>query len=239
MEDKTIITKILDGIVSAYNKLSNSVRKHGFKISMLTLMLLISLYSFIISPIHIGEMIEMQWKNNLQQEQINKELLIERRYEANEIIGNIMNKLVEKYNCDRVLLLEKHNSVKSLGNVDFLYLSCSFEFIDYSNDELYGISEDLQRQMTVNLMGNDIIERLKHTHYIYYDDIQTRRRSNCRLLSKLKQVGEKQCIVYPFNDNKNRPLLILVICGENLDKDNIIEYIDDNSKKIKDILIFE
>lgn len=238
-EKNNYISTVLQSIVSTFNKLLASIKKHGLVISLFACIIFVSLYSFIISPVHIGSMIEESWKHHLQQEQVIKDVLIERRYEANEIIGDIMTKLVEKYDCNRVLLLEKHNSVKSLGNVDFLYLSCSFEFLDYNNENLYNISEDLQRQMTVNLIGNDILERLKHTKYLYYDDVQTLKRTNCRLLSKLKQIGEKQCIIYPFNDNKHRPLLILVICGDNLNKDEIVEYIDMNSQKINEILIFE
>ena len=233
------IGNLLETIVNSFNKLLIGIKKQGFKITLFGAFILLMLYSFIISPVHIGEMIEHKFYQLSKNELETKQEMIERRVEANEIVGDIMSKLLFKFNCNRVLLLEKHNSVASLGNVDFLYLSCTLEMIDFKNPDVDYISQDLQRQMTVNLLGNDVIGLLKHSKYLYFDDLENYKKSQCRLLNKLKEEGEKQAIIYPFFGKNHRPLLILVICGDNLNKKEIIEYIDEYSKQITDLLIFE
>ena len=233
------ISKVLDAISGAFTKTIGAVKKHGVSTALWSLLIISFLWSVILNPIKIGDIVDNQLKLHSENEKIEKDLMIERRYEANEVIGDIMSKLVARFNCNRVLLLEKHNSIQSLGNVDFLYLSCSLEMLDHTNQDLDYISEELQRQMVVNLLGNDVIGLLKHSKYLFYDNLQDYRRTQCRLLNKLKNEGEKQCIIYPFSDSKHRPLLILVICGDDLNVDEIIDYIDGYSKQITDLLIFD
>lgn len=238
---KTWISGVFEAIVNGFTRALEGVKKHGVMLSLFTVVILILLWSLIINPIHLNEMIEHQFYKYAQDEKNNKELMIERRVEANDIVGDIMSKLLFKYHCNRVLLLEKHNSVQSLGNVDFLYLSCTLEMIDTNKEDIDYLSEDLQRQMTVNLLGSDVTGLLKHSKYLFYDNLQSYNKSQCRLLNKLKAAGEKECIIYPFCDSKHRPLLILVICGDNITPDikrEIIDYIDGFSKQITDLLIF-
>lgn len=237
--DKSWLGNLLESIVSAFNKLLEGVKKHGVMLSLFSVIIILILYSFILNPVHIGDMIEAHWNKKLQEDKFAKKEMIERRYEANEKVADIMTQILYEYNCNRVILLEKHNSVASLGNVDFLYLSCTLEMLDNHNSELDYISEDLQRQMTVNLLGSDVIGLLKHSKYLYYDNLQSYKRSQCRLLNKLKSEGEKQCIIYPFRDSKNRPLLIMVICGDNLNVKEITNYINEKQKQISDLLIFD
>ena len=236
--NKTWIAEVLGAIVDGFNKMLSGVRKHGVMLSFFTVIILLILWSLIINPIHLNEMIEHQFYKYVETEKDNKELFIERRYEANEIVGDIMSRLLEKYNCNRVLLLEKHNSVANLGNVDFLYLSCTLEMIDIQNEKTDYISEDLQRQMVVNLLGSDVLGLLKHSKYLFYKNLQTYNKSQCRLLNKLKAEGENECIIYPFCDSKHRPMLILVICGDNLKVNEIVDYIETYSKQITDLLIY-
>ena len=237
--DKNWIGSVFESITNGFNRMLEGVRKHGVMFSLFTMIIVISLWSLIINPIHLIEMIEHQFYKYVESEKDNKELLIERRYEANEIVGDIMSKLLFKFKCNRVLLLEKHNSVQSLGIVDFLYLSCTLEMLDNNNPEIDYISEDLQRQIVINLLGNDVIGLLKHSKYLVYDNLPQYKKSQCRLLNKLKEAGEKQVIIYPFCDSKHRPLMILVICGDNLNVKEIVDYVDGYSNQISNLLIFD
>lgn len=236
--EKTWIGGVFEAIVSGFTKALGEIKKHGLMVSLFTLIILVLLWSLIINPIHFNEMIEHQFYKYIENEKDTKEMMIERRIEANDIVGDIMSKLLFKFKCNRVLLLEKHNSVQSLGNVDFLYLSCTLEMLDNNNPQIDYVSEDLQRQMVMNLLGNDVIGLLKHSKYLVYDDLPNYKKSQCRLLNKLKAEGEKEAIIYPFCDKKHRPLMILVICGENLNVKEIVDYIDGYSHQISDLLIF-
>lgn len=143
-----------------------------------------------------------------------REISIEKRYKADEIIGDIMVKLIDKYdNIQRVLLLEKHNSLQSISGVDFLYLSCSMEMLTPNSTHLNYLSEDLQKQIVVNLMGNDMINTLKHRDYLYYPDVASCKHPQHRLIHKLRDAGDKECVIIPFKDANHRPLLLFVITG--------------------------
>jgi len=114
----------------------------------------------------------MVWQNQKDKADEVRELSIEKRYKADEIVGDIMVNLIDKYaNIQRVLLLEKHNSLQSLSGVDFLYLSCSMEMLTPNSTHLNYLSEDLQKQIVVNLIGNDMINTLKHRDYLYYPNV--------------------------------------------------------------------
>ena len=239
IQNKSWIGNVFESITNGYAKIITEVKKHGMMVALFTVVVLALLWSIILNPIKIGDMIEEHWHLKMQSEKNEKNIMIERRYEANEIVGDIMSKLLYRFNCNRVMLLEKHNSVNSLGNVDFLYLSCTLEMLDNNKPELDYISEDLHRQMVVNLLGNDVIGLLKHSKYLYYENLPQYKRSQCRLLNKLKEEGEKQAIIYPFCDSKHRPLLILVIAGDELNVKEIIDYIDGYNKQISDLLIFD
>lgn len=242
-EDKGLFNNIIDSVISGLEKLIKLIKKHGILYTILIMVIFIVFWTLIINPIRLNNIIEErlrhQYELSQQAQADNHQELINRRYEANEIVNDIMAKILFKFKANRVLLLEKHNSVSSLGNVDFLYLSCTLELIDLNNTETDYISEDLQRQMTVNLLGNDVIGLLKHSKYLFYDDLQHYNKSQCRLLNKLKKQGEKQALIIPFCDKNHKPLLIMVICGDNLNVKEIYNYVEDYSKQITDLLIFE
>ncbi len=126
----------------------------------------------------------------------------------------------------------------SLGNVDFLYLSCSLEMLNPNATNLSYISEDLQRQVVLNLLGNDMLGMLKHKDYIYYKDVAKYTHPQHRLIHKLKNAGDKETLLIPFKDANHRPLLLLVISGENIQVEEIIDYINQFTKQITDLLIY-
>ena len=237
--EKGIISTVIESIVGGFERMIEAIKKNGKVTASFTLLIFILLYSIIINPIRINKILEDRFSNHYTYEQKQKQMLIDRRYEANEIVGDIMSKLLYKFNANRVLLLEKHNSICSLGNVDFLFLSCTLEMIDFNNQGIDYMSDNLQRQMTVNLLGNEMIGMLKHSKYVYFKDLQSYNKYDCKLLYKLKEAGEKEVILFPFCDKSHRPLLIMAVCGENLNCEEIVDYIDEFSKQITDLLIFD
>ena len=86
-------------------------------------------------------------------------------------------------------------------------------------------------------MGNDMINTLKHRDYLYYPDVSSCKHPQHRLIHKLRDAGDKECVIIPFKDSNHRPLLLFVITGENLDVEGITEYIQQFSKTIEDCLL--
>lgn len=237
-----LIKSILGAITSGLTNLIGTVKKYGVISSIVAMSLFVGSYTLIINPIRVDQIVEkrieyvMQKESNKAVEE--REVSIEKRYKADEIVGDIMVKLIDKYeNISRVMLLEKHNSLQSLSGVDFLYLTCSMEMLTPNSSHLKYLSEDLQKQIVVNLMGNDMINTLKHRDYLYYSDVASCKHPQHRLIHKLKEAGEKECVIIPFKDANHRPLLLFVITGENLDVEGITDYIQQFSKTIEDCLL--
>lgn len=240
-DNKGWFANVLAQLTKTFNSFINIFKKHGIIFTIFMMLLFVCFWTLIINPIRVDNIIEkrleMVWQKEKDKTNQDKEDAIERRYNADEIVGDIMTKLIDKFNVDRVLLLEKHNSVMSLGNVDFLYLSCSLEMLSPTANKLAYISEDLQRQVVLNLLGSDMIGTLKHRDYIYYNDVTGCNHPQHRLIHKLRDAGDKECLIIPFKDKNHRPLLLLVVTGENLDVDGIIDYVEQFSKQITDLLI--
>ena len=237
-----IIKSVLGAISTGLTKLIGAVKKYGIISSVVAMALFVGSYTLVINPIRVDQIVEkrieyvMEKENNKAVEV--REISIEKRYKADEIVGDIMVKLIDKYeNIQRVLLLEKHNSLQSISGVDFLYLSCSMEMLTPNSIHLNYLSEDLQKQIVVNLMGNDMINTLKHRDYLYYPDVASCKHPQHRLIHKLRDAGDKECVIIPFKDANHRPLLLFVITGQNLDVDGITEYIQQFSKTIEDCLL--
>ena len=237
-----IIKSVLGAISTGLTKLIGAVKKYGIISSVVAMALFVGSYTLVINPIRVDQIVEkrieyvMEKENNKAVEV--REISIEKRYKADEIVGDIMVKLIDKYdNIQRVLLLEKHNSLQSISGVDFLYLSCSMEMLTPNSIHLNYLSEDLQKQIVVNLMGNDMINTLKHRDYLYYPDVASCNHPQHRLIHKLRDAGDKECVIIPFKDANHRPLLLFVITGQNLDVDGITEYIQQFSKTIEDCLL--
>ena len=236
------VKNILGAISNGLTKLIGAVKKFGLVSSVVAMLLFVGSYTLVINPIRVDQIVEkrieyvMEKENNKAVEV--REISIEKRYKADEIVGDIMVKLIDKYeNIQRVLLLEKHNSLQSISGVDFLYLSCSMEMLTPNSIHLNYLSEDLQKQIVVNLMGNDMINTLKHRDYLYYPDVASCKHPQHRLIHKLRDAGDKECVIIPFKDANHRPLLLFVITGQNLDVDGITEYIQQFSKTIEDCLL--
>ena len=241
-DSKNWIGSVFESITNGFSQLIESIKKHGWKTALYTFIVLSLLWSIILNPIRIGDMVNDQWEHHMETQKIDNETKTEesisRREKANYFVSELMLKIIEKYdNVNRVILLEKHNGSSNLKGVDFLYSSATYELVNDNITTPQYLFEDLQKQTNLNLLGVNFIQTLKHTDYIFFNDLQNQKNNHCRLLRKLHQVGDKQAIVFSFKDNKHRPIILLVISGNELDVNSITEYIKQFQKQIEELLI--
>ena len=232
------ITKIISGLTTTLGKFIAIFKKHGFVYSLFAMFALLCLYTLIINPIRIDKIVEKRFETMYQNEKAKEAETIQRRLEADEIVGDIMTRMIDKFpNIHRCLLLEAHNSLKSLQNVDFLYYSCTMEMLTPNSRHFNYLSEDLQRQMRANLIGQNMVNTLKHRAFIFYDNISDCKHPDHRLIHKLAVAGDNQALIIPFTNESNEPVIILVISGDELPVDEIVSYVNDFRKNIESCLM--
>lgn len=241
-DNKSWISSVFDSITNGYNNVIASVKKHGWRTAIFTLVSISLLWSVVLNPIRIGDMVNDKWQSHLQNEKVivdkQTEDNITRRENANYFVSELMINIIDRYdNVNRVILLEKHNGSSNLKGVDFLYSSATYELVNDNISEPQFLFEDLQRQTNLNLLGVNLIQTLKHKDYIFIDDLVKQSNNRCRLLRKLCHVGDKQTIIFSFKDNKHRPIIMLVVSGYSLDVKSITEYINQFKKQIEELLI--
>ena len=237
-KDATWYSSILSGITSALGKFVTIFKKHGFVYVTLVLILFVSCYTLIINPIRIDKIVEKRFETMYETEKQKEAETIQRRLEADEIVGDIMTRMIDRFpNIHRCLLLEAHNSLKSLQNVDFLYYSCTMEMLTPNSRHFNYLSEDLQRQMRANLIGQNMVNTLKHRAFIFYDNINDCKHPDHRLIHKLAGAGDNQALIIPFTNESNEPVILLVISGDELPVDEIVSYVNDFRKQISSCLM--
>lgn len=240
--DKSWISSVFESITTGFSNMLASIKKHGWRATVITLLTLILLWCVILNPIRIGDMVNDAWNKKMKAE---KELVDEateesilRREKANYFVSDLMLNIIDRYHgVNRVLLLEKHNGSSNLKGVDFLFSSCTYELVNDSLEHPQYLFDDLQKQTNIQLLGQNLIQTLKHRDYIYLDDLEKQSNNHCRLLRKLKNVGDRQAIIFSFRDKKHRPIIMLVISGDNLDVKNITNYVDQFKRQIEELLI--
>ena len=239
---KSWISSVLGSVTDGFAKMLASVKKHGVVLSIFTMTIFIILWSLIINPIHLNEMIEHQFykMTNDQKTEIKQETeeSIIRRENANYFVSDLMFNIITRYkNVNRVLLLEKHNGTSNLKGVDFLYSSCTYELLNNELENPIYLYDDLQKQTNINLLGVNLIQTLKHTDYLYFDNLLKQGSNQSRLLRKLHQAGDDDAIIYSFKDSNRRPLIMLIIGGNNLNVQEITHYVDQFKKQIEELLM--
>lgn len=229
---------ILNTISDVASKFIRAFKKNGFIFSFATMMVFILIYCTIINPINVGKIVERKLLTEKEKSIEANELAMQRRLEADEIVGDIMTKIVDKFeSVHRVMMLEAHNSLQSLQGIDFLYYSCTSEMLTPNSRNFNYLSDDIQRSMRANLIGNNILQTLKHRDYILYDNIAECNHPQHRLIHKLADAGDSQAILIPFLNNKKDPVILLVISGDNLPTNEIIEYVNEHKKSIEQCLM--
>lgn len=229
---------VLGGITGSFSKFVGVFRKHGFIYSALAMVLFICSYTLIINPIRVDKILEKRFETMYNNEKQKEQETMQRRIKADEIIGDIMTRLIDKFPAiHRCLILEAHNSLKNLQSVDFLYYSCSTEMLTPNSRHFNYLSDDLQRQMRVNLIGNNMINTLKHRPFILYDNITECKHPEHRLIHKLADAGDNETIIFPFLNEFDEPVILLVISGDSLPTSEIVEYVSEFKKQIESCLM--
>lgn len=240
--EKSWISGVFGAIVDGFTRALEGVKKHGVMLSLFTVVILILLWSLIINPIHINEMIEHQFYKYTQDQKTEikneTEESILKRENANYFVSELMVNIINHYkNVNRVLFLEKHNGTSNLKGVDFLYSSCTYELINNDMESPTFLYDDLQKQTNINLLGINFIQTLKHVDYLYFDDLKKQSNNQSRLLMKLREAGDDEAIIYSFKDGNHRPLIMLIIGGNNLNVGEITNYIEPFKKQIEELLM--
>lgn len=238
MEKASWYSAVLSGITGALGKFVSIFKKHGFVYVTLVLILFVSCYTLIINPIRIDKLVEKRLEHMYETEKTKEQESINRRLAADEIIGGIMTKIVDKFpEVKRIILLESHNSIKNLGgDVDILFFTATMEMLTPNSQHLQYIADDLQRQIRHNLMGG-LLNTLKYRDYMYFNNVQNCNHSSHRLIIKLKEVGDKEALLIPFKNNDDMVQNVLVITGEDMPIDDIVEYVDEFKPQISKMLM--
>lgn len=82
-----------------------------------------------------------------------------------------------------------------------------------------------------------MLQTLKHRSYIHYTDIKNCKHPDHRLIHKIANAGDDEVILIPFLSNNNDPVILLVLSGENMPVNDIVEYINEHRKEIENCLM--
>ena len=115
-------------------------------------------------------------------------------------------------------------------------MSATMEMLTANSLHLEYISENLQRQIRHSLLGQ-MLNTLKYKPYLYYPDIASCNHPDHKILWKLKQTGDKECLLIPYLDKEENVQIVMVITGENLPVNDIIEYVGVFKKQIESCLM--
>lgn len=226
-----IITKIMDG----FSKFVGAIKRNGAMYSLWSVILFILLYTFIINPLNVNDIISQvtSKQNKEHTESVDKRLL------ADELIPEMLDKLRLRYGVDRVSLLEMHNSTSNINDVSFLYMSMVYESIDAFNDSINYISDQYQQQRTSEY--STIIKELSRRGHLYLSNIDECKDARfVRLARKMNANGTKSILFYPlYNGRRLDAMLLFSSSKENFDYKDVLMNINKPVSKIKSLIIKE
>ena len=204
---KIPVSEIANALSNAFAKVVSAVKKNGVLISTWAVLLFIILYTFIINPININELIK---EKDIQREKEHSEN-IDKRLLADQMIPTILENIRIKYNLERVSLLEMHNSTQNMNGVSFLYLSMIYEEISDSTDY---ITDAYQYQRTGNY--SDLFLQMKRDGYVIINDME-----HCedirfkRITKRMVKNGTHSAMFIPITNTNGRIDAVLVLSSAN------------------------
>lgn len=204
---KIPISEIINVLSNAFAKVVDAVKRNGSLVSTWSVLLFIMLYTFVINPININELIK---ERHIQMEEQHNEN-VDKRLLADQMIPTILENIRIKYNLDRVSLLEMHNSTQNINGVSFLYLSLIYEevadSVDYITDayqyQRTGNYSDMFLQMKKN--GCVIINDMEHC-----EDIRFK-----RVTKRMLKNGTHSAMFMPIFNQNMRIDAVLVLSSAN------------------------
>ena len=197
------ISEITNALSSAFTKVVGAVRRNGALISAWAILLFIMLYTFIIYPININELIKE--KHDQMEAQHNEN--VDKRLLADQLIPTILENIRIKYNLERVSLLEMHNSTQNINGVSFLYLSMIYEEVADSVDY---ITDAYQYQRTGNFY--EMFAEMKKNGCVILNDMDNIKDSKyARITKRMVKNGTHSAMFFPIFNNNMRIDAVLVL----------------------------
>ena len=181
-------------IANAFAKVVDAVKRNGSLVSAWSVLLFIMLYTFVINPLNINELIKE--KHDQMEAQHNEN--VDKRLLADQMIPTILENIRIKYNLERVSLLEMHNSTQNINGVSFLYLSMIYEEVADSVDY---ITESYQGQRTGNFY--EMFAEMKKDGCVIINDMgNIKDPKYTRITKRMVKNGTHSAMFMPiFNQN--------------------------------------
>lgn len=191
---KIPVSEIANALSNAFAKVVGAVKRNGVLISTWAVLLFIILYTFVINPININELIK---EKHIQMEAQHNEN-VEKRLLADQMIPTVLENIRIKYNLDRVSFLEMHNSTQNINGVSFLYLSMIYEEVADSVDY---ITDSYQYQRTGNFY--EMFAEMKKCGYVILNDMDNIKDPKySRIIKRMIKNGTHSAMFIPvFNQN--------------------------------------
>ena len=191
---KIPVSEIINALSNAFAKVVSSVKRNGALVSAWSVLLFIILYTFVINPININELIKE--KHDQMEAQHNEN--VDKRLLADQLIPTILENIRIKYNLDRVSLLEMHNSTQNINGVSFLYLSMIYEEVADSVDY---ITDSYQYQRTGNFY--EMFAEMKKDGSVILNDMDNIKDPKyARITKRMVKNGTHSAMFMPiFNQN--------------------------------------
>lgn len=222
-------------LIDGFNKLVSTVKRNGALTSLWAVAIFIVLYTLVINPINVNEIIMQtnKQKNIEHSESVNKRLI------ADEVMIDILDKLRLRYNIDRVSLLEMHNSTSNINEVSFLYMSMTYESVDAFNDSIQYVSDQYQQTRTSEY--SSVLKECARKGYLYFNVEDAKKDVRfVRMAKKLEMNGTNSILFYPlFNGKRLDALLVFSSTKDNFDYKNILMNVNKSAAKIKSLIFNE
>lgn len=214
----------IDGIVKAFDTFVSVFKKNGLATVTFVMTLFLIFYSLILKPIDINQIVmnAIQQEDKARIEMVEKS--IHQRFEADKMINQLMNELVEDFGINRAMMFELHNGSQNLSGIEYLFYSATSEVISNKDDQgeiVYDLdyeADSYQKQHVANFVGQIVYDRMRHERYLYFPNLENYHRTSYRFLNKLHQNGANSALVIPFVSN-NIPLVLLVCTSKNSEMD--------------------
>ena len=129
----------------------------------------------------------------------NHKIMLNERMKVTSKINDKVRNLMNLTNCDRVMILEFHNTNENLNGIPFAKYSCTHEYFRRGISQLANKCVNMQFY-SISSVIMDMLN--KETEQIYYEDIETIAEVNSTLYSLLVECKAKSILYTGIYDNK-------------------------------------
>lgn len=200
---KIPVSEIANALSNAFAKVVSSVKRNGVLISTWAVLLFIILYTLVVNPININEIIKE--KHSQMEAQHNEN--VDKRLLADQIMPTILENIRIKFNLERVSLLEMHNSTQNMNGVSFLYLSMIYEEVADSADY---ITDAYQYQRTGNFY--ELFNEMRKNGYVIINDMDNVKDPKySRITKRMVKNGTHSAMFIPIFNHNMRIDAVLVL----------------------------